>query len=364
MKNIMFVIGSLSNGGAERVVSILAEQFMKKGFNVSIITLYDQKNSYLENNSSIKIFSVEHKYKNRFMRAIENILNLSRLIELEKPTIVISFVWQVNIYSIIASLFKNVKLIISERNDPTRDPKKYLLRKMRDLLYQLSNGYVFQTEDAKNYFPTKIKNKGKVIPNPIKENLPYWIKDNNSKVIITACRLTEQKNIPLLIDAFEIFIKDFPNYKLKIFGEGNLRQQLENYIDEKGLNNKVLLPGFTENIHEEMVNSEMFVISSNYEGISNAMLEALAIGIPVISTDSPIGGAKMFIKNNINGILVEVGNVEQLANSMMKIASNRDFANKLSNESIKIREVLSPEKITFEWIQYLNYIDGENNDKK
>lgn len=281
---------------------------------------------------------------------------LMQIIKKESPEVVVSFVWQVNVYSIIACMFnRKLKLIISERNDPYKDPNNKFLRIIRDAIYHFSDGYVFQTEDAKNYFSKIIQDKGIVISNPIKENLPFW-KNNNSKVIISACRLAHQKNLPMLIDAFEKVLLDYPDYTLKIFGEGPWRNELENYIKEKGLTGKVLLPGFSEDIHHEIANSEIFVISSNYEGISNSMLEALAIGIPVISTNSPIGGAKMYIKNYINGILVEVGNVKQLANEIKKLISNNEMAVRMSRESIKIRQNLSAGKIAEQWINYINDI--------
>lgn len=348
---VMFVIGILSNGGAERVISVVAEELSKKGYEVSIVTLYDRTNTYVKE-EKVRLLSVEHKYRNRIIRAFENINGLRRLMKKEKPDIVISFVWQINVYSIIASIFTKTKLIISERNDPIHDPKSKYLRKIRDFMYQFSNGHVFQTENAKNYFSTKIRKNGTVIPNPIKEDLPFWDKDNNSKVIITACRLSKQKNLPMLIDAFEKVLVNYPEYILKIFGEGELRQDLISYIESKGLSDKIFLPGFSENIYDEMANSELFVISSDYEGISNSMLEALAIGIPVISTDTPTGGGKMFITNDENGILVDVGNVNQLAVAINKVISDKSFAVHLSSQSRLIRKELSPSNIAEKWIEY------------
>lgn len=348
---IMFVIGTLSNGGAERVISVLAKEFSENGNEVSIVTLYDQKNTYLKE-KNIRLFSIDHKRKNRLWRAIENIGGLRTLIQRKKPEIVISFVWQINIYSIFASMFTKTKLIISERNDPLQDPKKKYLRKVRDFMYFFSEGYVFQTENAKNYFSKKIKDKGIIIPNPIKTDLPYWNSKNNNKTIITACRLMKQKNLPMLIDAFEKISVDYPDYILKIFGEGELRQELTSYISEKGLSSKVLLPGFSENIHQEMEKSSLFAISSDYEGISNAMLEALAIGIPVVSTDTPTGGGRMFIKNGKNGFLVEVGNVDEFAIAIRNIISNENFAVHFPSESHKIRKQLSPKTIADQWLEY------------
>lgn len=360
MKRIMFVIGVLSNGGAERVISILAKELCDKGYEVSIVTIYGDKNDYVLD-ERVNIYPLSHKYKNKLLRFIEITQKTRNLIKSINPDIVISFVAIINIYTIISSAFLKNKLIVSERNDPYQNPENKYIRRIRDFLYRFSNGFVFQTNDAKKYFNRSIQDKGTVIPNPIKSNLPFWNDKKDNNTIITACRLSRQKNLPMLIQAFSEIREIFPDYKLKIFGVGELRDELLSLIDKMGLKESVLLPGFSNNIHYEIANSSLFVISSNYEGISNSMLEALAIGIPVISTDSPIGGAKMFIRSGENGILTKVGDTNELVDAMSKVLSNRDFSASLSYKSRKIRDELSNEVITNMWIKYIENIYGGQN---
>lgn len=359
MKKILFVIGTLSNGGAERVVSVLAEEFVQKGYDISIITVYDNKNDYV-NNKSIKLISIQHRFKNRISRALEVIIGLRKIIKREGQEIVISFVWQENVYAILSNLFIKNNLIVSERNDPYHDPKNKCLAKARDFLYRFCDGVVFQTEDAKMYFATCIQKKSVTIPNPIKADLPFWNEKGCHKTIITACRLMEQKNLPLLFDAFKNVLIEFPDYILKVFGEGELREELSERINEMGLSNKIQLLGFSNNIHDEMASSSLFVISSDYEGISNSMLEALAIGVPVVSTDSPIGGARMFIESGKNGILTEVGSCNDLTMAIKHILSDKDYAARISYEARKIREELLPWKIAEKWLKYIEGICGED----
>ena len=354
----MFVTGVLSNGGAERVISVLAKELCEYGYEVDIITIYGDQNDYIHD-KKIHIYPIRHRFKNRALRAMEIIQGMRKLIKKRKVNIIISFVAKVNIYTILSSLFLKTKLIVSERNDPYQNPENKYIRNLRDILYKFSDGFVFQTEDAMKYFPVRIQKKGIVIPNPIIPNLPYWKKYNTGKTIITACRLVKQKNLPMLINAFSIFQKEYPNYKLKIFGTGVLRETLLHQIEELELNDKISLPGFSTYIHDEMVKSDLFVISSDYEGISNSMLEALAIGVPVISTDSPIGGAKMFIKNGKNGLLIKVGDIDELVNAMKKIISNKKTAIRLSNEAVKIRRELSLERIAQYWAEYIDEIYEE-----
>lgn len=355
MKKILFVIGTLSNGGAERVISVLAEQLSKKGYEVGITTVYNNDNDYIRN-GDINIINIEHKFKNRFLRAIQIIAELRKIIKKEKPDIVISFVWQVNIYTILSNIFNNTKLVISERNDPYSDPKNRYLAKLRNRMYSLCDGIVFQTEDAKNYFNSYINKKSTIIANPIKPNLPYWNEKKDDKTIITACRLMKQKNLPLLFDAFKDILNDYPEYVLKVFGEGELRNQLTEKISSMGLNDKIKLEGFSNNIHNEMASSSVFVISSDYEGISNSMLEALAIGVPVVSTDSPIGGARMFIESGKNGVLTSVGDCTDLYNGIKFVLDSKEKAINISYEARKIREKLEPDIIVNQWIDFCNEV--------
>ncbi len=357
LKKIVFVIGVLSNGGAERVISILANEMSNKGYDVHIITIYEEKNDYIED-YRISIYTIKHNKSNKLLRGIDIIKGLRQYLRQINPDVVVSFVAKVNIYTIISNMFMSNKLVVSERNDPYQNPENRLLRTFRNFLYRYVDGIVFQTRDAKGYFSKSIQRKSTIIPNPIKPNLPYWSKENkpSNKKIITACRLSRQKNLPMLINAFNNIKKDYPNIELYIYGIGSMKRELESMIENLNLTDCVKLPGFSNNIHQEMANASLFVISSNYEGISNSMLEALAIGVPVISTDSPIGGAKMFIKNGINGILVDVGDTKGLEVAMKNILSDKQLSIKLSYESRKIREYLTHEKIMEQWLNFINLL--------
>jgi len=352
MKRIFFVIGSLSNGGAERVVSLIADKLDKVGYSVTIVTLTRPENNYIDN-KNIKIISIDEFVSHSKMKYLQRVRLLRKILKNENPDVIISFVAIINIYTVLASLFLKNKIILSERNDPYQNPERKVIRIIRDILYNKADRIVFQTNDAKEYFNSSIKNKGIIIPNPIKSDLPYWKEDSAEKSIITACRLAHQKNLPMLIESYIKLIDEFPEYELIIFGEGELRNKLEKIISEKGLNKKIKLPGFSENIHDEMSKASMFIMPSNYEGISNSLLEALAIGVPVISTDSPIGGAKMFIQTNRNGILIKVGDGNALLDAMKKIADNTNFAKEISYESRKIRELLDLDKIIEKWVEVI-----------
>ena len=220
-------------------------------------------------------------------------------------------------------------------------------------MYSKADNIVFQTNDAKNYFSKKIQAKSVVIPNPIKSNLPYWNKENFNKEIITACRMTAQKNLKMLLDSFNIFSKKNGEYILSIYGEGEELNSLVSYAKEIGINDKVFFRGYCIDVHNKIKDSAIFVMTSDYEGISNAMLEALAIGIPTICTDCPIGGARQFIKDGVNGFLVPVRDYKMFSEKMDYLVNDKELMLSFYSNAIKIRDELEVKKILSRWEELL-----------
>lgn len=355
MKKITFVIGTMGNGGAERVISILANHFSRKDYIISVITIYGNKQDY-KLNKNINYYPIICNKKNKIKRIIERMLKIRSVLREIDSEVIISFLADVNIYVLLANLFLKGKVIVSERNDPTRDPKNKYIRKLRDLVYNLSDGFVFQTYDAKSYFRNKFQEKSIIISNPLKGNLPLRYEGARDNRIVTACRLNTQKNLYMLINAFKKFQDIYEEYILEIYGEGPLKNELIKYIESIGLGNKVILKGFSSQIHEDILSASIFVISSDYEGISNAMIEALAIGLPVISTDSPVGGARMFIDSYKNGILVPVKDTEALYAAMVEIVDDKNLQEQLSHSATFIREKLDESTIVSEWENYITKV--------
>jgi glycosyltransferase involved in cell wall biosynthesis len=251
--------------------------------------------------------------------------------------------------TVLAALGLKMKVVISERNDPNKLNNKFLLKTFRNLLYACSDLLVCQTEDAKTCFSKKMQKKIVVILNPIKKDLPAWDNQNYKHKIINFCRLERQKNLPLLIDSFNEVLRTHPDYELLIYGEGKQKDFLQDYIKKKGLENYIKIEPFSSNIHQIASACQMFVSSSDYEGLSNSMLEAMAMGMPVICTDCPIGGARMVIKNRENGVLVPVGDKDALVNAMNWVIDNPDECRKLSVAAFNIRKELAIEEIIAQW---------------
>ena len=257
--------------------------------------------------------------------------------------------------TVLATRGLGIKVVVSERNDPHKLDAQPLKKYLRNLLYGWANTIVCQTDDAKTYFSNRIQKKAVVICNPIKNGLPLW-SGEQSHTIINYCKLEKQKNLPLLIDSFGVIKDKYPDWSLEIYGEGSEKQKLIDLIKSKGLQESVKIYPFAENIHEIAATKYMFVSSSDFEGISNSMLEAMAIGMPVVCTDCPIGGAKMVIENGRNGLLVDTGNKTELANAMDYLICNYTNAKILADEAKKIREKYTLSSIAIEWERLMEKI--------
>jgi glycosyltransferase involved in cell wall biosynthesis len=349
--NVSFIITNLSSGGAERVVSIIANYFAQQNINVKIIAVQDDSIDY-PIDKKIQYAYVKRKAKKPFS-IIERVLDIRR--NIKDSDIVISFLWHINVYTLMATRFSKKKVIISDRSDPANEVKDATKLQIlsRNFFYRFPECIVFQMPDAKSYYSKKIQQKGLIIPNPISSNLPELYLGERQKNIVSVCRLSPQKNIKMTIDAFSLFYNEHKDYTLTIYGEGDLREELETYVEKISLQENILFAGFTKNIHEKIVDSAMFVSSSDYEGISNSMLEALAMGIPTIVTDCPVGGAKMYVKHHENGILVSTGDTKALYEGMKKIVEDTEFAKKISSNAVKLRKELSQDIICQEWLDLL-----------
>jgi len=284
--------------------------------------------------------------RNKVFKAFERASRLKQYVKDNDFDVVISFVCMEGIF---LTGNKKVKKIYSLRNDPANVDNIGIAKRIRDYVYRNADKIVFQTPDARDYFEEKIRNKGVVIPNPIRDGLPLWNEEGHNNDIVAACRISKQKNLKMMLDAFKLFSMQNNQYRLVIYGKGDLQAYYEKYAKEIGLEDKVAFPGFCDMIQEKMKDAAMYVSSSDYEGISNSMLEALAIGTPTVCTDCPIGGAGMFIKSGQNGFLVPVNDANAMAERMLELVNDQELQMRFSLESRKLREELTESGIYEKW---------------
>lgn len=347
---INFLTASMVGGGTERVIALLANYLVEQGHKVTIMMLADNRVEY-SLNEKIEILQISSATGGRIKERIKRIAKLRSYFSKNCNDIYLSFGTETNLFAIVASAFFRCKLILSERNDPNQCNFK----KFRDFLYFYGKYFVFQTEDARKCFSQKIQKRSVVIPNPLSEMLPEPFEGIREKTVVAVGRLEEQKNYYLLLDAFEKFSKVNKEYSLHIYGKGILLQDLELYAKKLEIEEKVKFEGFKKNVLEHIKNAGMYVLSSDHEGIPNAMLEAMAMGLPVIATDCPIGGPRMLLESEKNGILVPMNDSEAMSVAMKQIADDQDLAEKCSLEARKVRELYSIPNICDKWMEVIGY---------
>jgi glycosyltransferase involved in cell wall biosynthesis len=355
VKKVIFVSNFVGNGGAGRVMSLIANYFSENHINVTICSFSDDYDTY-PINKNINNILMKPKYKRNNIAAlkkIKRILLLRKVFRNNPGATIISFEYFVNMQTIIAAFLLKNRVIISERNDPSQLNKRKHMKIARDILYLFADLLVCQTKDAKHYFSKYIRKKTIIIPNPISSNLPERYTGIRKKEIVNFCRIEPQKNLSMMIDAFRLLQEEYPDYILSIYGDGSDRAKIFNYINKIHLSDKVKIHDFTFDIHSKIYNCSIFVSSSNYEGISNSMLEAMGMGLPSVVTDCPCGGARMFIKSYENGILVPVGDTKAFYLAMKYIIENPEEAEKMSEKATEIKEKLAPDKIYIKWMEVL-----------
>ena len=359
-RKVFFVTNGLPGGGAERVMSVVANYLDDRKYDVSFIMLRKVEEAY-ELNKGIKRYYRDKKRSGDFLGEIKYI---HRFEKKNPDAVFISFFTYQSLYTILASIGTKAQVIVSERNDPEKTVSGKKMKLIRDLLYGCAKckAIVFQTEGAKSYFNSKIQSKGNIILNPIRNNLPEHSKEKYSKRIVSVGRLNSQKNYTLLLEAFALFCQKHNDYKLEIYGKGEQEETLINLTKALGIEDKVIFEGFRNDVHERIFDATMFVMSSDYEGLSNALLEAMAMGLPCISTDSPPGGARMVIKNEQNGLLVPVGNKEKLMEAMDAIASNVETAEEMGRKAAEMRKLLSEERICSQWENLIKSVSMNLNE--
>lgn len=348
MKKVAIFIPTLNRGGAERVTVRLSGYIVEKGYRCEIITF---------SKSSEEEYMVPDGVE-RFCIGGSNVLKLRKAIKESHADILLIMDTPICVFAIPACIGLSIKTVVSERSAPGQFEGKNITRIVSRFLMRFADGYVFQTDEVKRYYSKKLKGKGEVIPNPIQtDELPRPYENiEREKKIVSVGRLVPFKNHKMLIEAFSAICKDYPDYSLTIFGEGELRRELEKVIMQNQLEDRIQMPGNQSDILPLIRSASLFVMPSNYEGMPNALIEAMAVGLPCISTDCPSGGAGSLIKSGKNGVLIPVGDKEALINALRDLLDNPIKAESLGREALSIRKTLNIERVGKMWISYFESI--------
>lgn len=351
---ITFVTSTLTSGGAERVISLLANNFAERGYEVEMIALTSISPDYYTLDPKVKFIHADKVSKGGLPGEL---CWFRQHIKKERPDVVIAFMEAVYEFVLLALLGTKIPVISSERLDPALIswPRKVL----RWLLLPTTTAHVVQTQHIKKYYNQRIQKKTHIIYNPVNEkvfetsydddnnNLKLRAKEERLNRIISVGRLYPQKNQKMMIEGFAQVSERHPDWKLVIYGEGYLRKDLKSLVERLKIKDKVLLPGRCETVIEEVAKSKVFCLSSDYEGMSNAMIEALCVGTPVISTK--VSGTEELIKEGENGLLVDIGDTEGLTQAFEKLLSNQELREQFGKEGQKLATLFKTDTIVDQW---------------
>lgn len=354
-QNITFITDSLKTGGAERVISIMANYWARQGKNVSILTL-KQKAPFYAIDSEINYIELGITKKSGFffdgiVNGILQVRTIEKKLKDLKTEVVISFFADINVISIMAARKADIPIIISERNNPSFVNLSYKWIIARRLFYRFADFLVVQTKEVKSFY-RKFGIDVISIPNPVSEYKTDTTKKN--KTILAVGKLEEQKGFDLLMEAFKKANLP-PEWKLKIVGDGSLKNYLIQYKDKLGLDEKVYFAGKVKNIMEVYNNSSVFVLSSIYEGFPNVLIEAMSAGLPVISFNCKFGPEEI-IEHNENGILVQARDTTKLAKEIRDLVNNEKKRNRLGKNAGKVKEKYSCQTIMEKWERVIDSI--------
>lgn len=356
-KKIILYCSSLTKGGTERVVVNLAEFLNSRGIAVTMVTQHQFENEYTLPESIPRIFSeiTEAEKKNgRIGNFFARYMKLRRIWKSQRPDCIISFIGKNNIMAVGAAFFTGIPVFVSVRGEPACEYYSFGLRFFAKTLFYFSSGVIVQTEPAKKFFPSYIRKKAIILKNPLNPSFirPRFEGKRDGRIVAVG-RVDSNKNHEMIIRAFSKIADEFPCTSLNIYGEGECREKLQKLTEKLGISDRVCLPGLVTDVPEKIYRSSIFVLSSNSEGMPNALLEAMCLGIPCISTDCPCGGPGELIKDGINGFLVPVGDEDALADKLRILLTDEEMADRIGEQAARLSEIYNPDNVNREWLTYL-----------
>lgn len=369
---MMLVIHSLTRGGAERVMSVISNYWAEAGHEVSLVVIenYNNDDYFLRPGVTRLALDLGQRSHNPILGLWNNLQRLRRLRAAARrlrPQVVMSFMTHTNLLVLLAFLGINIPVIVSERVDPAHWDNGAFRNWLRDRLYPRAAAVVVQTEKVRQYMQRIMPSARLcVIANPVPEldpddsnaHLPLKVRipmRDEAKVICAMGRLNSQKGFDLLIQAFGKSTFGRPDWQLVIFGEGPERPALMELIMHLGLQARVHLPGQVAAVRKCLAETDIFVLSSRFEGFPNVLLEAMACGLPVISYDCPSGPAEI-IRHGHDGLLVRAQDVDALAATLAELMANEMQRAELGRNAQEVIERFSIQQIMGKWDELLDRV--------
>lgn len=361
---IAFYVGSLSKGGAERVILNLAKYFLSIQYEVVMVNYHIEQNEYALP-EGIKRYIVDltedEITSSRIVNFQRRFSKLRNVWKKERPDRIVSFIGKTNLMTIATSRFLHIPVIISVRSNPAREYQSRAMRLGMKMLFPMADGLVLQTNQAKAYFSSGLQQKAVILPNSIAPDFirPLY-QGERIHDIVSVGRLDQNKNQLLLVKAFGELIKEGllyreeqADWRLVLYGDGSMRKKIEAYCEQEQLQERVILMGVQDHIADQIQKASIFVLTSRQEGMPNALIEAMALGLAVIATDCPCGGPADLIQDDVNGYLIPVDDKELLKMRLHTLIEQSQKREAFGKEACKIVETLHPDRVNAMWKDYL-----------
>lgn len=358
--HVAIVLPGLSAGGTERAVSLIANHWVERGHPVTLITLEAKRSvPYYELDKKVRIINLDLSPRQAVAPyaawlTIRRVLHLRKTLKRISPDVILSFLMRTNVMVLLAVVGTRMPVVVSERNNPALQPLGAVWQKLRSLMYPRAFGLVTMTRGAMSYFPPSMRQRGWIIPNTT--TVPAGRrKSHRGKRLVAVGRLVRQKGFDLLIDAYAIAVRQYPDWTLTIWGEGPERAALEKRRDAHGLQGRVVMPGVSKTPGSWLESADAFVLSSRFEGWGIVLLEAMTWGLPCVSFDCEWGPREM-IANGVNGILVENGNVDALAAELSRLMGDETLRKSLSKAARSSTRKFASEVVMAKWDEVVDTV--------
>ena len=360
---IAFHLNCLEQGGAERVVTNLAHQFHAEGYEVLIATEWFGENEFGIDPGIRRVhvgLSEADQRLPRPLQILRRVTHLRRFLKKERPDVLIAFAQKANYRALMATLIMKMSVIISIRTDPVGHYDSLADRIQIPVLFPRATGCVFQTSGQREFFPKRTQERSRIILNPIN---PKYIgvpaPRTRTRTVVQSGRLVDFKNQLMLIRAFVKVHERHPDYDLKIYGGDSLdgtKELLEELIARKRAEEYVTLMGASDELEKVLNDAAVFAFSSDWEGLPNALLEAMALGLPIVATDCPCGGPRTVMQDGYNGLLVPIQDEDRLAEGICYLIEHPEEAERMGKNARKIAEIANGEAIYEQWRDYIEEV--------
>lgn len=364
-RKIAFHLNCLEQGGAERVVSNLANQFAREGYEVLLATEWYGENEFSIDREVRRVhvgLREGDEKKSRIAQFLLRVKYLREFMKTERPDILIAFAQRANYRALMAAPGTGIPVLISIRTDPVGHYDALSDKIQIPLLFPRAAGCVFQTEGQRDFFAPYLQENSRVILNPVHDkylDVPEPVE--RKREVVQSGRLVDFKNQPMLLHAFMEVHKKHPDYILKIYGGDSFdgtKEILEDIIEKNNAGSYIRLMGASDSLEKDLVDAAVYAFSSDWEGLPNALLEAMALGLPIVATDCPCGGPRTVMEDGVNGVLIPIKDPKALEEGINRLIENPGLGEQLGRNARKIGEIANGAAIFRQWRDYIEEIVG------